>query len=98
MAAGEYVSVSSQTDAKQADLAREKAELSTMPDSDLEELTQIYVNRGLDEDLARKVAIQLTEKDALGAHARRTGHLGNSHSPSCLGRCRFCTHLSPWAP
>lgn len=70
MAAGEYVSVSSQTDAEQADLARERVELATMPESELEELTQIYVARGLDEDLARKVAIQLTEKDALGAHAR----------------------------
>lgn len=70
MAAGEYVSVSSQTDAEQADLARERVELETMPESELEELTQIYVARGLDEDLARKVAIQLTEKDALGAHAR----------------------------
>ncbi len=70
MAAGEYVSVSSQTDAEQADLARERAELETVPESELEELTQIYVSRGLDEDLARKVAIQLTEKDALGAHAR----------------------------
>ena len=70
MAAGEYVSVSSQTDAEEADLAREKAELSSMPESELEELTQIYVDRGLDEDLARKVAIQLTEKDALAAHAR----------------------------
>lgn len=70
MSAGEYVSVSSQTDAEQADLARERVELATMPESELEELTQIYVARGLDEDLARKVAIQLTEKDALGAHAR----------------------------
>lgn len=70
MAAGEYVSVSSQTDAEQADLARERMELATMPESELNELTQIYVARGLDEDLARKVAIQLTEKDALGAHAR----------------------------
>jgi VIT1/CCC1 family predicted Fe2+/Mn2+ transporter len=70
MAAGEYVSVSSQTDAEQADLARERVELATMPESELDELTQIYVARGLDEDLARKVAIQLTEKDALGAHAR----------------------------
>lgn len=70
MAAGEYVSVSSQTDAEQADLARERTELATMPEAELEELTQIYVSRGLDENLARQVAIQLTEKDALGAHAR----------------------------
>jgi VIT1/CCC1 family predicted Fe2+/Mn2+ transporter len=70
MAAGEYVSVSSQTDAEQADIARETRELATMPETELDELTRIYVNRGLDEDLARKVAIQLTGKDALGAHAR----------------------------
>lgn len=70
MAAGEYVSVSSQTDAEEADLARETGELAAMPEAELEELTQIYVSRGLDQDLARKVAIQLTEKDALGAHSR----------------------------
>jgi VIT1/CCC1 family predicted Fe2+/Mn2+ transporter len=70
MAAGEYVSVSSQTDAEQADLARETRELRETPEAELDELTRIYVDRGLDEDLARKVAIQLTERDALGAHAR----------------------------
>ncbi len=70
MAAGEYVSVSSQTDAEQADIAREAGELESMPEAELYELTQIYVGRGLDEDLAGKVAIQLTEKDALGAHSR----------------------------
>jgi VIT1/CCC1 family predicted Fe2+/Mn2+ transporter len=70
MAAGEYVSVSSQTDAEQADLARETRELDQMPDAELEELTRIYVDRGLDRDLAAQVAIQLTERDALGAHYR----------------------------
>jgi len=70
MAAGEYVSVSSQTDAEQADLARERRELASLPEQELDELTQIYVSRGLDEDLARKVAVQLTERDALAAHAR----------------------------
>jgi VIT1/CCC1 family predicted Fe2+/Mn2+ transporter len=70
MAAGEYVSVSSQTDAEQADLARETRELDQMPDAELEELTRIYVDRGLDRDLAAQVAIQLTERDALGAHSR----------------------------
>lgn len=70
MAAGEYVSVSSQTDAEQADLTREKRELAETPDAELEELTQIYVARGLDRDLATKVAIQLTERDALATHAR----------------------------
>lgn len=70
MAAGEYVSVSSQTDAEQADLARETSELAQQPEAELEELTRIYVNRGLDRDLAAKVAAQLTERDALGSHAR----------------------------
>ena len=70
MAAGEYVSVSSQTDAEQADLARETSELAQKPEAELEELTRIYVNRGLDRDLAEKVAAQLTERDALGSHAR----------------------------
>jgi VIT1/CCC1 family predicted Fe2+/Mn2+ transporter len=70
MAAGEYVSVSSQTDAEQADIARETCELQAMPEAELEELTRIYLSRGLDEGLARQVAVQLTERDALGAHAR----------------------------
>ena len=70
MAAGEYVSVSSQTDAEQADLARETRELTETPEAELEELTRIYVDRGLDRDLAEKVARQLTERDALGSHAR----------------------------
>jgi len=70
MAAGEYVSVSSQADAEQADLARESLELATQPKFELEELTQIYMNRGLDRELAAKVAQQFTAKDALGAHAR----------------------------
>jgi VIT1/CCC1 family predicted Fe2+/Mn2+ transporter len=70
MAAGEYVSVSSQTDAEQADIARETNELAETPEAELDELTGIYVARGLDETLARQVAVQLTKKDALGAHAR----------------------------
>jgi VIT1/CCC1 family predicted Fe2+/Mn2+ transporter len=70
MAAGEYVSVSSQSDTEQADLARERAELATQPELEREELAQIYVGRGLDHDLALKVADQLMAKDALGAHAR----------------------------
>ncbi len=74
MAAGEYVSVSSQTDAEQADLARETRELEETPEAELEELTLIYVERGLDRGLAEKVAVQLTERDALGSHAR--GELG----------------------
>ena len=70
MAAGEYVSVSSQTDAENADLVRERKELAETPQAELEELTQIYENRGLDRDLAEQVALQLTERDALGSHAR----------------------------
>nr|WP_279347291.1 VIT family protein [Govania unica] len=70
MAAGEYVSVSSQSDTEQADLARERAELAGQTEFEREELTQIYVDRGVDADLARQVADQLMAKDALGAHAR----------------------------
>ena len=70
MAAGEYVSVSSQADTEQADLAREKSELETHWDDELEELTTIYERRGLDPQLAHQVARQVMEKDALGAHAR----------------------------
>jgi len=70
MAAGEYVSVSSQTDAEQADIARETRELKETPEAELDELTRIYVDRGLDESLARQIAVQLTAKDALGAHSR----------------------------
>lgn len=70
MAAGEYVSVSSQSDTEKADLARETAELAADPESELKELTGIYVSRGLDPDLARQVAEQLTAKDVLGAHVR----------------------------
>lgn len=70
MAAGEYVSVSSQADSEKADLARERRELAEMPEMERQELTQIYVERGLDADLAMKVAEQLTAKDALKAHAR----------------------------
>jgi VIT1/CCC1 family predicted Fe2+/Mn2+ transporter len=70
MAAGEYVSVSSQSDTEQADLARERSELSENAPAELEELTGIYVKRGLDRDLAVQVARQLMAKDALAAHAR----------------------------
>lgn len=70
MAAGEYVSVSSQADVERADLARERHELTHQPEAEREELAQIYVGRGLDLNLARQVADQLTAHDALGAHAR----------------------------
>jgi VIT1/CCC1 family predicted Fe2+/Mn2+ transporter len=69
MAAGEYVSVSSQSDSEQADLARERRELNENPEFELEELTEIYVKRGVDRNLARQVAQQLMAKDALSAHA-----------------------------
>lgn len=70
MAAGEYVSVSSQSDTEHADLARETKELEDNPAFEKEELAEIYVKRGLDLALARQVAEQLMAKDALGAHAR----------------------------
>lgn len=70
MAAGEFVSVSSQADTEKAELERERSELATLPNQEREELTQIYVSRGLSEDLASQVADQLMAKDALGAHAR----------------------------
>jgi VIT1/CCC1 family predicted Fe2+/Mn2+ transporter len=70
MAAGEYVSVSSQSDTERADLDRERRELAADPESELEELAAIYRSRGLDGPLARQVAQQLTAHDALSAHAR----------------------------
>lgn len=70
MAAGEYVSVSSQADTESADLARERHELATDPESERAELTGIYVDRGLTPDLAAQVTEQLMAKDALAAHAR----------------------------
>lgn len=70
MAAGEYVSVSSQADTERADLSRETAELATQPEFEHEELASIYVQRGLTPELARQVADQLMAKDALAAHAR----------------------------
>lgn len=70
MAAGEYVSVSSQSDTEQADLARERKELATDDASERKELAAIYVSRGLDPELAKQVTDQLMAHDALGAHAR----------------------------
>ena len=84
MAAGEYVSVSSQSDTEQADLARERKELGSNVDFEREELAQIYVGRGVDHDLAVKVADQLMAKDALGAHAR--DELGISELTTALAR------------
>jgi VIT1/CCC1 family predicted Fe2+/Mn2+ transporter len=70
MAAGEYVSVSSQSDTEQADLTRERKELNETPDAELSELAEIYVKRGVNQELAQQVAAQLMAKDALAAHAR----------------------------
>jgi VIT1/CCC1 family predicted Fe2+/Mn2+ transporter len=70
MAAGEYISVSSQADTEASDLAREELELQTDKENELKELTNIYIKRGLQPDLAHQVAMQLTAYDALGAHAR----------------------------
>jgi len=70
MAAGEYVSVSSQADTERADLARERRELAASPDQKQAELAAIYLSRGLDAELASQVATQLMRHDALGAHAR----------------------------
>ena len=79
MAAGEYVSVSSQADTEAADTAKEKRELEEMPEAELKELTHIYVQRGLSRPLAEQVAQELTAHDALGAHLRDelgiVGHL-----------------------
>jgi len=75
MAVGEYISVSSQTDIEESDRQLEIQHLAIDPDGELEELTHIYKERGLDENLARQVAIQLTENDALSAHLRdELGH------------------------
>jgi vacuolar iron transporter family protein len=70
MAAGEYVSVSTQRDAELADIARETRELAASPEAELDELTAIYVARGIAHNLARQVAIQLTARDKLGSHLR----------------------------
>lgn len=70
MAAGEYVSVSSQTDVEKADVAREKVELENMPELELDRLKEIYVKRGLSSETAMLVAKELTAHDALGAHVR----------------------------
>ena len=70
MAAGEYVSVSSQTDVEKADIVREKQELTEMPEIELERLAEIYEKRGLKKETALTVAKELTQHDALGAHMK----------------------------
>lgn len=80
MAAGEYVSVSSQADTENADLERERRELEADEGFERDELTRIYVDRGLDDALARQVAEQLMARDALGAHARDELGLSDIHT------------------
>ena len=79
MAAGEYVSVSSQADSERSDLARERRELEDDPEAEHRELAAIYVGRGLDPRLASEVATQLAAKDALAAHARDELGLSEAH-------------------
>jgi VIT1/CCC1 family predicted Fe2+/Mn2+ transporter len=84
MAAGEYVSVSSQSDTEAADLRRESAALEEEPEQEAEELTQIYIERGLEPALAAQVAAQLMAKDALSAHARDELGLSELHAAKPL--------------
>lgn len=79
MAAGEYVSVSSQADAERADIERERRELEADPEGEVRELAQIYVHRGLKPPLAKEVALELTAHDALKAHARDELGLSELH-------------------
>jgi vacuolar iron transporter family protein len=84
MAAGEYVSVSSQADIETADLKREKKELKTMPEIELKELAKLYQDRGIDNDLAMKVAVQLTKHNVLEAHARDELGINKNNRPKPL--------------
>ncbi|GHF61193.1 VIT1/CCC1 transporter family protein [Seohaeicola zhoushanensis] len=84
MAAGEYVSVSSQSDTERADIARETAALRDTPEQELEELAAIYREKGLSDELAQAVARELTEKDALGAHVRDELGLSEVHKANPL--------------
>lgn len=95
MAAGEYVSVSSQADSEAADLARERAELASQPEQEFDELTAIYQTRGLPPELARKVAEHLQANDALAAHAR--DELGISEHLSARPIQAACTSAATFA-
>jgi len=93
MAVGEYISVSSQPDIEESDRQLEIEHLAIDPEGELEELVQIYKNRGLDESLARQVALQLTEKDALNAHLRdELGH--HPHSKARPAQASVASALS----
>jgi vacuolar iron transporter family protein len=82
MALGEYVSVSSQSDSQRALIAKEKHELATMPDEELDELTAIYESKGLAPATARQVAVELTKHDALAAHLEAELHLSETEVAS----------------
>ena len=84
MAAGEYVSVSSQSDTERADIKREEMALRDTPDAEFEELVEIYRSRGLSSETARTVAQELSEKDALAAHVREELGLSDIHSANPL--------------
>lgn len=84
MAAGEYVSVSSQSDIEHADLKREQNELDTTPETELKELAGLYQKRGLDSDLAMKVALQLSKKNVIEAHARDELGINEASKPRPL--------------
>lgn len=99
MASGEYVSVASQRDAERADIAKEEQELANDPEIELMELTNIYKARGLEADLARSVAVQLTAHDALGAHLReelgiRQGGLANPLEAALTSALAFAAGAS----
>ena len=93
MAAGEYVSVSSQADTERAALSRERKDLAQDAEKELKELTSIYAERGLDARLAKQVAEQLSAHDALAAHARRIGYFGSFQGASGTGCIGFGCHL-----
>jgi vacuolar iron transporter family protein len=84
MAAGEYVSVSSQRDIEKADLEREKEELKNQPEAELNELAMLYQNRGLDKELAMQVAVKLSEHNMLESHARDELGINESTHPKPL--------------
>jgi VIT1/CCC1 family predicted Fe2+/Mn2+ transporter len=93
MAVGEYISVSSQTDIEESDRLLEIEHLNVDPEGELEELVEIYKDRGLDESLARQVAVQLTEKDALNTHLRdELGH--HPHSKAHPVQASFASAVS----
>ena len=94
MAAGECVSISSQSDTERADLARERKELSENPEFELDELAEIYVKRGVDQTIARQVAQQPMAKDALTAHARdELGISETTTAPPCASRTDVGSHV-----